>query len=402
MTEQELRQTLRRSLTDELPMATRRAVLTRVRERKKPVMRSKFSIALIIMIVLMLLSTVALAVTLSREYFEDVAQLQFESGYYEDWGFEEKKMMVDILREYGLISEEQSKLLDTEAEIDALMIERYGVEGSNRMDTIGLYSILEIELGLIETWSLEQRAWYSDMMMRTGLLKKGGEEGIFGIPEMNDVQPEEAISIAKAAIIDAFGLPEGALDNHRIELSFETDSNDWERNNLHYIINFWGDEYYWCNITRDGRIMDSTMDSFSRSPSEQFEQKRKEEEKAKVAEVLRPHGAADLWSLEDKMQYLGENNGIPSEGDISEAKAVEIAKQRLKDIGYELAGYEVSVWYKIYDDPYNAAPVTDQPFYVIYFIDDLEAPFNVFSVAIDAASGEILNTFTPKTMPQNG
>lgn len=389
MTEQELRAALARSLSAEMPADTRLAVLHeihKIRERKNLIVKSKLSVAIILAIVLTLLSGVALAVTLSRAYFEDVAVLQFESGYYEDWGLKEKKAMVAILEEHGLLSAEQADKMTDEASIDAYMIERYGVEGSDRMDTIGLYSILEKELGLIETWSLEQRAWYSDMMMQTGLLRKGSEEGIFGVPDESDIQPDEAVAIAKAAIIEAFGLSENALDDHRVYLSFETDSTDWERQNLYYLINFWGDEYYWCNVTRDGRIMDSTMDEFSLSPAEQVQ--RKQEEEAQSA------GPIDQWSLADKAKWLGGNNAVPSENDITESEAVSIAQQRLKSIGYDMSGFNVCVWYHL-DNYYVEKDGPADPFYTVYFKDSLDSPNQVFTVMIDAYTGVVLNTFTP-------
>ncbi len=403
MTEQELRAALARSLTDEMPAEAHMAVLNKIRERKEPIVKSKMSVALVLALVLTLLSTVAIAYTLSREYFEDVAVLQFESGYYEDWGLAEKQAMVAILEEHGLISSEQADKMTDEASIDAYMIERYGVEGSDRMDTIGLYSILEKELGLIETWSLEQRAWYSDMMMQTGLLRKGGEEGIFGVPNESDIQPDEAVAIAKAAIIEAFGLSENALDNHRVDLSFETDSTDWERQNLYYLIGFWGDEYYWCNVTRDGRIMDSTMDKYSRSPAEQVEQKRKEAESAKAYEINLPQGASEQWSLADKAQFLGGDNGVPGVNDLTEEEAINIALARFDSIGYDLRNYETSIWYKLYDafvEPAAPAPDEMNPFYVIYFSDNLEAPTDIFSIIIDADTGDILKEAAPA--PSNG
>lgn len=389
MTEQELRAALARSLSAEMPADTRMAVLHeihKIRERKNLIVKSKLSVAIILAIVLTLLSGVALAVTLSRAYFEDVAVLQFESGYYEDWGVKEKKAMVAILEEHELLSAEQADKMTDEASIDAYMIERYGVEGSDRMDTIGLYSILEKELGLIETWSLEQRAWYSNMMMQTGLLRKGGEEGIFGVPDESDIQPDEAVAIAKAAIIEAFGLSENALDNHRVDLSFETDSTDWERQNLYYLINFWGDDYYWCNVTRDGRIMDSTMDEFSLSPAEQVQRKQEEE--------AQPAGPIDQWSLADKAKWLGGNNAVPSENDITESEAVSIAQQRLKSIGYNMSGFNVCVWYHL-DNYYVEKDGPADPFYTVYFKDSLDSPNQVFTVMIDADTGVVLNTFTP-------
>lgn len=397
MTEYDLRQALMRSLSAEMPAACRQAVLTEIHKKERCFMRNKFRFALVLTIVLMLLSSIALAVSLSRDYFEDVAHLQFESGYYEDWGLEEKREMVKILEEYGLITATEACSMTDEKSIDAFMIARYGVEGSDRIDTIGLYSILDKELGLIQTWSLEQRAWYSDMMMRTGLLKKGGDEGIFGVPQEEDVQPDEAVAIAKAAIIEAFALSENALDNHRIDLSFETDSTDWERVNLYYIINFWGDEYYWCNVTRDGRVMDSTMDKWSLSPAEQVERIREQE----AREAAKPKGPIEQWSLADKAAWIGGNNALPGENDITESEAISIARRRLASIGYELPDYDVCVWYRLrdYDDDNST---TNDPFYAVYFIDDLDAPIKSFCVLIDADTGEILDTMTPDNTPSNG
>ena len=404
MTEQELRNALKRSLSDELPVESRRAVLMKIsEERKRPVVKSKFSVGLILVIVLTLLSTVALAVTLSREYFEDVAELQFESGWYEDWSLKEKLAMVDILQEYDIIDADKAAQLDTEEEIDAYMVARYGVEGSDRIDTIGLYSILDKELGEMRTWSLEQRAWYTDMMIRVGLLKKGSSEGLCDLPNENDIQPEEAIAIAKAAIIEAYGLAEDALDGHKIDISFETDSNDWEREKLHYMLSFWGDglEYYWCIVTRDGQIMDSTMDEYSFSPAEQVERKRQREEIEQQVKSLQPVGPEAQWSLEEKAYWFSEDNGLPTKFDITEEEALRIARQRLADIGYDMTDYKPSVWYKLYDR-YATDDKPHAPFYVIYFYDSFEEPTEVFSVTIDAATGEVLTTYTPKTMPSNG
>ena len=119
--------------------------------------KKKLSVGLVLIMVV-LLSSVALAWSLSNQYFEDVAQLQFTSGYYDDWGWEEKQKMVGIMQEHGLITEKEATALSTEEAVDAYMIERYGING--RSDVIGLWSILETELGPINTWTLEQKAWY--------------------------------------------------------------------------------------------------------------------------------------------------------------------------------------------------------------------------------------------------
>ncbi len=96
---------------------------------------------------------------------------------------------------------------------------------------------------------------------------------------------------------------------------------------------------------------------------------------------------------------LGDNNGIPGSKDITETEAVQIASNRLASIGYSMASYEVSAWYKIYD-LYAADASHQGPFYVIYFLDDLDEPVKAFSVTIDAATGEVLDTYTPESMPR--
>ena len=233
------------------------------------VVKKKLSLAMAFVLAILLLSTAAFAWTLSRHYFEDIAQLQFESGYYDDWGWEEKRAMVDILLEYELITAEEAGMMTDEAAVDTYMIERYGING--RSDTIGLWSILEKELGPIRAWTLEQKAWYSEMQIEIGLLTSENDDYICALPEAGDIQPEAAIATAKRAIIDAYDLDSIALDAHQVDIAFETHASDWERKNLHYNINFWGDglEYYSCSITRDGRIMDSTMDEYILSPAEQ-------------------------------------------------------------------------------------------------------------------------------------
>lgn len=95
--------------------------------------------------------------------------------------------------------------------------------------------------------------------------------------------------------------------------------------------------------------------------------------------------------MEDKAKWLGADNGLPGADDITEAQAIAIAQKRLHDIGYDLPDYEISVWYKLYDD-YAADDSLQEPFYAVYFTNDLDAPAEVFSVIIDADSSEVLKT----------
>jgi len=227
--------------------------------KDEAVMKKKISLGLILALVVLVSSFAALAYSLSHRYFEDVAQLQFESGYYDDWNWAEKRAMVGILRKYGMISEDEAAAMTSEAAVDAYMIARYGING--RSDTIGLWAILEKEMGPISTWSLEEKAWCTDMQIEIGLLTRDNDDFICALPEEGDTQPEAAVELAKAAIIEAWGLERDGLDGHHVDIAFETHASDWEREKLHYNINFWGEglKYYSCSVSRDGRIMDSSM-----------------------------------------------------------------------------------------------------------------------------------------------
>ena len=344
-------------------------VLNKARETQETggiVVKKKLTVGFVLMMVILLSSVAALAWSLSQQYFEDVAQLQFTSGYYDDWGWEEKQKMVDILLEHGLITETEAAELSTEEAVDAYMIERYGING--RSDTIGLWSILETELGPINTWTLEQKAWCSEMRIEIGLLTKNNDDNICALPEKNDIQPDEAIAIAKAAIMEAYGMEADALDAHQVDIAFETHASDWEREKLHYNINFWGDGmgYYFCSVTRDGRIMDSTMDEGCLSPAEQVQMERQfaNENDQEAIDLFQQYAYEhiqggiyqfDFWPLEDKkavtdmlrpiiLENMTENPdyadqtrifwathfyGLPDEKAIPQEEIVETAKRQL-------------------------------------------------------------------------
>lgn len=372
------------------------AKIMRELKGEQPV-KKKVSVGLVFALVILMLSAVALAYTLSRQYFEDVAQIQFDSGYYDEWSWQEKQKMVEILEKYGLITPPQADAMTDEAAVDAYMSARYGIDG--RTDVIGLWGILEKELGHISTWTLEQKAWCTEMRIEIGLLTKDNDDYICALPEKDDLQPGDAVKIAKAAIIEAYDLTEDALDNYRVDIAFETHASDWERKNLHYNINFWGEfqSVYFCAVTRDGRIMDSSMDEWIMSPAEQAAFDREQKEKQVAYQMQLPEGAAEDWTLEEKAKYLGDENGLPRESDITQEKAVFIALRRFKDIGYDLTEYDMDIWYKLYD-PYSSDARFSKPFYMIHFSKGEE----IFSIAIDASNGKILKEYTPGTMPQNG
>lgn len=238
MTEQELRATLARSLSDEMPADVRMAVLRKIRERKEPIVKSKMSVALVLSIVLMLLSTVALAVTLSREYFEDVARIEFESGEYIDWDMKEKRRMVELLTQYNLITEEEASRMNSEEEIDAFMLKRYGLESSpHDLSTINLTRIAWVEMGPYTDWNNETWVWYTDMMFEVGLWTTANDIDIYLTPGDEAIPPEEAIKIASQVLLDR-GISDRDLEQSTVLWHYMTHASDIDRQNTVYLITF--------------------------------------------------------------------------------------------------------------------------------------------------------------------
>ena len=238
MTEQELRDALARSLTDRLPDETRLAVLNKIRERKAPVMKNKFSVAFMLVLILILLSTVALAYTLSREYFEDVANIEFESGEYIDWGLEEKLVMVDILARHGLITKAQAKTMDTESAIDAFMLERYAFESDpQNTANINLNRIAWVEMGPYTDWDNATWVWYTDMMFEVGLWTEQNDVDVYVMPGEEAISPQEAVFIAKNKLEEQ-GVTATALERAHVIWHYMTHASDVNREHLVYTITF--------------------------------------------------------------------------------------------------------------------------------------------------------------------
>lgn len=186
----------------------KRHVLNKLKGEEK--MKKKFSFALILALTLILLTAgVALAWSLSHEYFEGVGRLEVQSGYYEDWSFDEKLQMLALMKQYGVEIDEgavaaaqDTSLTKAEREkaLDTFMAEKYGIYG--RIDVISLESILTKEKGELYTWSVEDKAWYTDFEQKLGLLSID-EENFYALPTKADMTQEQAKAVAQTALKNA-------------------------------------------------------------------------------------------------------------------------------------------------------------------------------------------------------
>lgn len=292
--------------------ADEQAVLREIRRRRGD-LRGMRVLLIAAALMLALLTAAGVALSFSRAFYEDVAAIQAENGYYRSWSFEQKVNAVRAMAEYGMISEDDEIMrLATgkgnekkrEKRIDALMEARYG-----RLDGIGFDGMLEAELGDMAQWSAEDKAWYSGVLLESGLM--GFDEYVFLLPRDGDVSPEEAIDIAKHAAAEAYELSADASDGYEASYDFGLHIREYGEIEPYYMINLAaagdGAEPMDVWISADGRVMSSEDGVYGvLSPAESAAKRA-----AKQADTMTPEERlatheAELFRLNAAIVPLGQ------------------------------------------------------------------------------------------------
>ena len=344
-------------------------------------MKRKWSVGLVLALALLALSVTAVAATLINRTFEQVIDMEVENGPIFTWSYDEKLRLVTLLSEDGwafpaetlaLLNDEQASVSVKDAAITQLITEALG-----REDAVSHIDIIERVKGPMTTWSLEDRAWYSDFIRaRIDVLDAWHDI----LPEEGDLTPEQAVQIAKDALLAALEVTENELDGMLASVSFFTNGEGMQPR---WMIDFLDDPYggpeYTVLLTREGEVTeDVLLDVYT-----------PEHEAERRSQTTAPDEQQAFWSLEDKAAYIGEENGLPAPDEIREEQAIAIARDAVIALGIDPTALTVSVWYKLYD-PYDSA--MQGPFYAIYWIDDPDAPYESYCVIIDPQSGEVLKT----------
>lgn len=353
---------------------------------------SRKKVIMLVVAVMLALCTTACAISvLPNTIFEQIIDMETESGFIINWSIAEKVTLLDLLSENGwqfptnsISLLHSNDLSDAEKEklVDSMITEAVG-----REDAISHMDIIESVKGPMSTWSLEDKAWYSAYLCSKKELIDSWRDIL---PGENDLSRDEAIKIAKEAILVVFPTIELYLDSCVLNVSFFTNNNHPDPC---WLIGWQDDPYassqYTVLLSRDGNIMeDESLEIYIPNHVEEIVSSNNMEMNPEY-----PQGHESQWTLEDKAKWLGSDNGLPSDTDISEDMAVSIAQKALKANGITPEEYELSVWYKVYDY-YAENESPSAPFYAIYFVNNFNAPTVTFGYIIDAATGEILNEYT--------
>jgi len=177
--------------------------------------KKKLSLALVLALAICLLAATALAVTLWKNYYDQIARNEGEIGYFDSWSGEKRAEFVLAMQSEGLVfDQEQIEKLKSGEVSDAdkariatdLILDKYP---GMREDTITAISILEAEKGILPTWSMEDKAAYTQMLVKTNTL--GYDEEMYWLPGEKDIPLQQAVEIANEAIKAEFEESEETL-----------------------------------------------------------------------------------------------------------------------------------------------------------------------------------------------
>lgn len=196
-------------------------VIHGIQKRKKEA--KKISMFAVCALLLALFTATALAVVTFREIGKKVAESEQENGYFGDWPVEKKIAIIRELVDQEYIEETDdieklcgNELLDEQAsqEADKLIFDFTGIEAKE----IGFMTLMQSVWGKFDTWSDEDKAWYSMVMTDVGVDNNG--KTVYAMPD-SKISKEKAVEIAKKAILNATNIDEDVLDNYNLIVNFQ-------------------------------------------------------------------------------------------------------------------------------------------------------------------------------------
>lgn len=379
------------------------------------VVKRKMSIALMIAAVLMLSGIVAVAARLLwQDYVPQMTQTEHEMGDYVEWPATRRIQLAKDIVAMGYLDEsEDAQILSSEtateqdkaAAADRLMLKLTGLEDVKEVHSTQItYAIMGHE----DTWTPEQRVWWN------GIVTMYGDDGATDtliVPTTEVLSAEEAISVARAVIQEAYGFDDAYMSRlHPVANLYTTDERpDYKRWDVQLKkyregSNTYIEKVYSAVVDENGEVI-SDPDVGIQHPAEKAAHSANttmviEEEDRMIGKVYSQYGrqreGKSIWALsvEEKAIMLGGENRVPSGDSISEADAVRVARERLGAVGYDMRSFEVSVWY-IADDSNTESAFLDKEVFVVYFIDDIVSPVRAYVVTVGAQTGTVVDTYTP-------
>ena len=409
-------------------------VLAAAHEGRKGAVKSKKPIALVIVIVLMLSGVVAVAATLLNLHIEKAMDIAVDKGGFSEWALDDKISLINAMTEAGipLPQEKLRVILDadsSEEEKDRaateLLVEIYGSE-----EHISHFTIASHDWGDPFLWTLEQKEWFWETLRTKGLYTGKIK---YLLPGENDLTRDQVVLIAKQAIQDAYDLPDEIVQGYDADVTFFTIDGTDIAPRWRVYLGYAGAEAadYTVLLTQDGQVTEdaslyifmpaasATADTHNNQPSTVLKPYEKRllvadelylslgnkqyhflpncpsvnEEALSAATNINGYQPCpycviqtQLWSVEDKIIYDVMYGELPSEEEIPASQAEQIAREYLLACGKnDIEGLI----------PYSRYLSCDGQYTVFFARLENGQIEPVYSVVINAETGEVLSEFEP-------
>lgn len=170
-------------------------LLAQAKEGKK--IRKKLSVTMVLLIALVAISITAFAIISLQQYYEKTLEKEGNYGLIKNWSAKEHIDFVEMMTEAG-IGLDESKLIQMrnltlkEEERGKIAWELIQEYYPSRDGVLTSVDIIAKEKGPVEYWSLEDKAWLSEQMLK---YQPSNLSSINTLPKDGDVNQEEAEKI---------------------------------------------------------------------------------------------------------------------------------------------------------------------------------------------------------------
>ncbi|MBR4539710.1 MAG: hypothetical protein IKO52_12845 [Clostridia bacterium] len=352
---------------------------------------SRKGFAILIVALVLLITTIALALTNWNAIVEWVYRLEKQESRVEQWTLEQKLSLADSLREQGY---DMSALPDlngmTADEKNATLSDWLKVQFDGEVNA-NHYNLMTRLNGYFEDWSYADMAWYSQMLLDAG-----------------EVWDGRFISTIPSTDIQKHGDAVLALTDQALHHAFNGTSVDADSLTAYLLYGYqYPDEstHLWCVHYRDqdlflwfeGYVTDTEplqmlSDPYTAPLPEQFNaaleenSRRNEERQRTLQELESERGLLVTWTYEQQNEWNPTHYGVPSPEDITQEDAYAIARQ----VYCDTMGVSADEVNRLYCHSYFIID-DEKPYYDISFSYDQESRNLVeFSISI-YHDGEIRN-----------
>lgn len=310
-------------------------------------MKKKLTIGFALVIVLVLAAVTALAAITLNAYYEKAIEKEGKRGLIQDWSAADKVALVDWMVEAGIELDEAKVAQlhnvglseDTKGRLAMEIINGYYPARESILTSV---DIIAKEKGTAEYWSLEDKAWFSEM-----IAKYQPEEvsSMNLLPTKSDITQEQAIEIMYAYYEQEYDLKRNDFDESKMAISFS--EGIWDDGSGPQRLKAWGMDLWLksdtehpmgISILTDGTIKHATApyvrswqdDWYDTFMAEDFwtinGMYRFQQEWTPRVEQIVSRGE----KLPNDLKYLiSKKYGMPAGTDISRDKAYTIAQNAI-------------------------------------------------------------------------